>query len=224
MLKDIPYVLLKQNERAYEIMLLCDQHSNTFSDTAKEFGLSVSRIRQIYNGLKIKQKRLYINHISIVLGYDDCTQVEEIYNQAYEFYQSRTYACAYLEIKYREILAEYRKGEPGMPVEFIDNMPPLRDELTAEETEHIIKMREEKKQSFAETADELHITSEKAEEVYDRHYRTKTFELMHFLQDKAKSRQEKDAIWDYCINNSYSSKRRYDMINEKFMKDLKEKR
>ncbi len=205
-------------------MLLCDQHNYTFSDIAKELKLSVPRIRQIYNGLKIKQKRLYINHISIALGYDDCVQVEEIYNQAYEFYQSRTYACAYLEIKYKDILDEYRKGEPGMPARFIENMPPLRCELTDQEIKRIIEMREEKNTSFVNIARELHITHEKAEYTYDMYYHTKVFELMNFLQAKAKSKQEEDAIWDYCINNSYSSKRRYEMINKKFMNDLKEKR
>ena len=36
MLKNIPYSVLKQNGRAYEMMLLRDQHDNTFADIAKE--------------------------------------------------------------------------------------------------------------------------------------------------------------------------------------------
>lgn len=67
-MKDIPYSILKQDERAYEIMLLRDQYGNTFTDIARECEISVARVVQIYNKIKIKQIRLYINHIAVVFG------------------------------------------------------------------------------------------------------------------------------------------------------------
>ena len=70
MLKDVSYSVLKEDERAYKIMLLKDQDGYNFSDIAKEFDLSLARVTQIYRRLKIRQIRLYINHISVALGYD----------------------------------------------------------------------------------------------------------------------------------------------------------
>ena len=52
-MKDMPYSELNQDKRAYEIMLLRDQHGNTFTDIAKEFEISPQRAIQIYNKLKI---------------------------------------------------------------------------------------------------------------------------------------------------------------------------
>ena len=69
LMKDIPYSELKKDKRAYDILMLRDQHNNTFTDMAKEYEISAIRVRQIYIKIKMKQMRLYIRHISIVLGY-----------------------------------------------------------------------------------------------------------------------------------------------------------
>ena len=68
MLKEYPYHLLKQDARSYEIMLLRDQHGNTFADIAKEYQISAASAAQKYYMLKVKQIRLYLNHLSIALG------------------------------------------------------------------------------------------------------------------------------------------------------------
>ena len=83
-MKDMPYSELNQDKRAYEIMLLRDQHGNTFTDIAKEFEISPERAIQIYNKLKIKQIRLYINHIAAVLGYESTLQVKNVFDNAYD--------------------------------------------------------------------------------------------------------------------------------------------
>ena len=73
-MKDIPYSELKEDRRAYDIMLLRDQYNNTFTDIAKEYGISLVRARELYSRIKIKQIRLYIRHISIALGYDNTVE------------------------------------------------------------------------------------------------------------------------------------------------------
>lgn len=40
-------------------MLLRDQYGNTFTDIAKEYEISVTRVREIYNRTKIKQKIIH---------------------------------------------------------------------------------------------------------------------------------------------------------------------
>lgn len=58
MLKDIPYSELKEDRRAYDIMILRDQYNNTFADIAKEYGISLVRARELYSRIKVKQIRL----------------------------------------------------------------------------------------------------------------------------------------------------------------------
>ena len=214
MLKDIPYSELKQGERTYEIMLLRDQNDNTFTDIAKEFEISVARVIQIYNKIKFKQIRLYINHIAVVLGYESTSQVKKVFNNAYECYQDQRYACAYLEKRYKDILIEYRDGEPGMPTQFIKNLPPFKLELSEKTIDRVIKLHEVEKASFVKIAQELRMTQAKAKHTYEMFYHKQVLELTNILQEKAESKEEKAAIWDYYFRRYHSSKKRYDMLTK----------
>ena len=147
-LKDIPYRVLKEDGRAYEIMLLRDQYNNTFTDIAAEFELSVTRVTQIYFQMKVRQIRLYIHHVSIALGYNSTSQIRKVFNEAKECYQDYTYACAYLEKKYKDILTGYRDGEPGMPAQFVKGMPPFKPKLNKKMIARVVEMREAEKASF----------------------------------------------------------------------------
>ena len=177
MLKYVPYDVIKKDEQAYAIMLLRDQNNNTFSDIAKEFKLTASTVTQTYNRLKLKQTMLYINQISVVLEQENNSQIRNIFEQAYECYHDRTYACAYLEIKYKDILSAYRNGEPGMQSQFINNIPPFKLKISKKTIERIVVMREIEKISFKEIAQTMHITSAKAEYLYYEYYRRKVLEI-----------------------------------------------
>ncbi len=118
-MKDIPYHVLKENQRDYEILMLRDQYGNSFSAIAEACGISAIRAGQLYNRMKLRQIRLYSRHISIALGYESTAKIGREYLAAYDFYQGLPYACAYLEKTYRDILEAYRAGEPGMPRPFL---------------------------------------------------------------------------------------------------------
>lgn len=212
-MKDVAYSELKKNERAYEIMLLKDQNGNTFADIAKEFGISVVRARQIYVRQKIKQKNLYINHITSVLGHNDTSQVRKVYEQADNCYQNRTYACAYLEKKYKEILDEYRNGEPGMPKEFIKSIPPLRGELSRKTINRIVEMHEVENATFVDIGKELHITPEKAKHSYGKYYSAKTIDVIAEMESRAKSNEEKMNILRIYSGKHNSPKKLYEMMH-----------
>lgn len=214
MLKDIPYSELNQDERAYEIMLLRDQHDNTFVDIAKEFEISVVRVIQIYNKLKIKQIRLYVNHIAVVLGHESTSQVKNMFDNAYECYQDWIYACAYLEKRYKDILIEYRDGEPGMPSQFIRNMPPFKPKLSKKTIARVIELRDVEKASFVTIAKEMRMTQAKAKRTYEMYYHKQVLALIHALQEKAELKEEKAAIWKYYFRRYHSSKKRYDMLTK----------
>lgn len=211
-LRDIPYSILKQDERVYEIMLLRDQYANTFADIARECEISVARIVQIYNKLKIKQIRLYTNHIAVVLGHSNVSQVRQIYVDAYECYQGWSYACAYLEKIYKDILIKYRGGEPGMPTQFVKSMPPFKPKLSKKTVARVVEMREIEKASFVAIGKELRMTRAKAKHTYDMFYHSQALELIKALQEKAESQEEKNAIWEYYFRGNKTAKNRYDML------------
>lgn len=215
MLKDIPYSALKLDERAYDIMLLRDQYNNTFTDIAKDYEISIERIKQIYDKTKIKQIRLYVNHISFVLGHENTSQIRKVYNAAYEYYQEWSYACAYLEKKYKIILDEYRAGEPGMPMQFVKGMPPFKRKPTSKIVDRVIEMREVEKASFIAIGEELHMTQAKARHTYESFYHKKVLELIEVLQEQAESNEEKRAISDNCFRGYKTSKKRYDELMKK---------
>lgn len=68
MLQDIPYNVLKEDPREYAILLRRDQNGAAWKEIAREFGLSPTRVAQIYRKMKLRQIRLYIRHVSIVQG------------------------------------------------------------------------------------------------------------------------------------------------------------
>ena len=213
MLKDVPYDLLKEDSRMYEIMLLRDQSSSAFGSIAKAVQLSARTVRNTYHKIKFVQSRLYISHISIVLGVDR-SQIEAIYKQAMACYQDEQYACAYLEQKYHDILTAYRKGEPGMPKQFVESMPPFQLELPPEIVARIMEMRDVENASFVKIGKALHMTQQKAKCIYDDHYHARMLELITELEAKADCASEKWEIWEYCFKNNHSPKNCCDMLKK----------
>lgn len=213
-MKEIPYSILTQNTRTYEIMLLCDQHDKTFADIAKERGITTVRVRQVYFKGKVKQIRLYINHISLVLEHEDTSQIRKVFDNAYECYQDWAYACAYLEKKYKDILNEYRAGEPGMSMRFIKSMPPFKPKLSEKTISRIIEMREVENLSYVSIGKELRMTSAKAKHAYEWFYHKQVLILIRDLEKKADSDEEKAAIWKHYFKGYKTSKKRYDALTK----------
>lgn len=135
-----------------------------------------------------------------------------IFNEAYECYQDTAYACAYFEKKYKGILTEYRGGEPGMPIQFLRDMPPFKPQLSRKAISRIVEMRENEGASFVTIGKELHITRAKAKRTYEMFYHKKALAIIEALQEKATSYEEKRAIFDYWFGQYKSSKERYDML------------
>ena len=210
-MNDIAYSVLKEDRRSYEILLLRDHYGNTFADIAREYGISYMRVRELYSRIKIKQIRLYIKHISIVLGHKSTVEVGMDFEAANECYQDYSYACAYLEKKYRDILEEYRRGEPGTSEGFIKNLPPLK-KLSKKTISRIVEMREREKMTFIMIAKKLSITPEKAKDTYYMFYHRQVLDFVEALQSKAESDEEKAAIVHYYFGNNLSAKKRYELM------------
>ena len=151
------------------------------------------------------------------LGYDNTSEVMKVYSRAYNCYWSPIYACAYLEKKYKVIFDEYRNGKPGMPAQFVENLPPLRNkELTQKEVGQVIKMREEENAIFKKIAQELFISILKAKHTYNWYYKIKLLELLENLESKTKTCEEYKNICHTCYGNNLSDKARYDMLIKKY--------
>lgn len=211
-MKDIPYSQLKQNQRAYAIMLLRDQQGQTFREIADTFGISLSMASKTYRNTKVKQIHLYIGHITAVLGLEDDSAVKKVFYDAMDCYHNCSCVCAYLEKNYADILTPYRSGEPGMPADVIQNLPPLKTHLNRKTVARIVAMREDGKASFAEIGQKLHLTPEKAQHTYEMFYHKKVYKLVKALQDKADTPAEKIALWETYLGSNGSAKKCYDML------------
>lgn len=212
MMTDIPYEKLKENKRAYEILLLHDWHGQKFRDIAKEYGLSSSGVQRIYLKIKIRQADLYIHHIAIALGHQDVTQIWNQFFDAMESYQDYFLACAYLEKEYGSLLAEYRGGEPGRRPELIDSLLPLKPKLKKRELARLVAMREEKKMTFRAIGERLRLTPIRARKEYDGFYREKVVKIIDSLQEQAESKEEKRRILDAYSAWNGSAKKYYDRL------------
>lgn len=161
---DIPYSKLKENERDYEIMLLHDQHDNSYTDIAKEFKISISRVAQLYYKTKLKQLRLYARHLAIVHGHNDTSAFQRM--PLYDCYRDYKYISAYWEKEYAEILKEYRAGEPGHSAEFLAELPPSIKEVSDDMIQRVRNLREDENKTFIEIGREMKMTKEKVRDIY----------------------------------------------------------
>jgi len=204
-LKDIPYSILKEDERAYEVMLLRDQYDNAYSDIAKEYDVSVNRIVTLYNRTKIKQLRLYARHLAIVHGHENTAtfRLSEVHDCYWDF----RYVAAYFEKKYDDILTAYRSGEPGMPETLIATLPPFKEKLKAKEVARLIELREVDKKSYPAIGAELKLTTERARREYELVYHRKVRAAI----DKIKEKTGADVSGHY-LELRCGSKKQFEMI------------
>ncbi len=170
MLIDIPYKEIMDNGRKYDVWLLRDIYENTFTDIAKEYSVTVSCIIGDYKKLLLLKLQYYVNHLSIVHGYGDTKYFETIWHDALECYLDRKCVVAYFEKEYSDILTEYRNGEPGMPEQFLQALPPLRTEFSKRTVSSIVRLRDINEMSFAAIGKRLRMTKQQAERLYDCHY------------------------------------------------------
>lgn len=216
MLKDTPYSVLKKNARAYEIMLLREQEECSFADIGRKLHISPKYVRQIYHELKYKQLRLYVKHIAFTLGHESIAQIRVILNQAFDCYQDGAYVSAYFEKIYGYILTEYRAGEPGAPEKLMQTLPPFHHELSRDTVLRVVELHEADGKPYADIAKELNITQAKAKSTYDAYYCELLSELVDFLQDQARTPEERESIRSYVYGGNKSYKTRYELLKEKY--------
>ena len=209
---DIPYSTLQEDKTGYQILLLREQQNQSFTAIASQLGVSPARVRQQYTKMKVRQVRLYLRHIAIVLGHENTAQVRNVFSTAMDCYQNYPYTCGYLDKTYGEILESYRAGEPGTPQEMLEKLLPCPVKLGEEEISCIVTMREEEKASFRAIGREFHITPEKARHTYEMVYHHKVLEYVEGLQQQAKSWEERMEIWRRYLGGSMSAKRRYERL------------
>ena len=180
MLNDIPYKDIVNKGRKYNVWLLRDVHNNTFGDIAKEYGISVAAIVSDYHKILFWKLRYYVNHLSVMYGYKDTTHFGKIQNNARNCYCGEKYIVAYFEKEYADILNEYRGGEPGMPEQILRDLPPLRNRFSKQTISSVIRLRETNGMTYAAIGKRLHMTKEKAQDLYNRYY----YNLYYLLSEK----------------------------------------
>ncbi|MCI8842902.1 MAG: hypothetical protein HFF08_02170 [Oscillospiraceae bacterium] len=177
MLSDIPYKNLLDKGRKYDVWMLRDVYNNTFADIAREYRVSVSTIVSDYEKILFLKTKYYINHLSIVQGYENTAHFRKIWWSAFDCYCGIKYVVTYFEKEYADILKEYRNGEPGMPDEMIQALPPLRSKFNKRVISNIIYLRETEGLTYAAIGKRLRVTKEKANNLYNHYYHDLYFQL-----------------------------------------------
>lgn len=183
MLRDIPYKKIVDTGRRYDVWVLRDVYDNTFADIAREYGVSVATVVSDYYKILSLKMRYYVNHLSIVHGYEDTVQFRKIWGTAHDCYRGMKYVVAYFEKEYADILSEYRNGEPGMPERILRDLPPLRNEFSKQTISSVVRLRETNGMTYAAIGKRLRITKEKAEDLYNHHYHVLYYQLSEKLME-----------------------------------------
>ncbi len=76
MLSEIPYNNIMHNSRKYWV--LRDVYGNTFADIAREYGVSTGTVISDYHKILFLKLSYYVNHLSIVHGYEDTKHFRKI--------------------------------------------------------------------------------------------------------------------------------------------------
>lgn len=228
MLSDIPYKNIMDNGRKYDVWVLRDVYDNTFADIAREYGVSVGTVISNYEKILFLKMKYYVNHLSIVYGYENTVHFREIWRSALDCYCGRNYVVAYFEKEYADILSEYRNGEPSMPERILRTLPPLRNKFSRRTISSIIRLRETEGLTYAAIGKRLRITKEKAEDLYNHHYHVLYYQLSEKIME---------ITGDMDLRDKYrktfrvgSGKKRYDCLIkdypelcENFLKAKKQK-
>lgn len=207
MLSVQPYSSLKQPAKDYEIMLLRDVYENSFCKIAKKSEISLDKVIEIYESMIERKLRLYICHLSLVQGHSDDTFFVNLAQEAYNCYSSRPLAIAYFEKRYKNILREYRAGEPGMSPKILNDLPPLKKKWNKQTISLIVKLKEEEKKNYIQIGKQLKMTRFKAQSLYEDFYHKKCFIFFYYM-DECQHENVFDRYWD----NHWKYKRRFEMI------------
>lgn len=210
MLQDIPYKTLLDKGRKYDVWRLRDLYGNTFADIAREYGVSVVTITHDYNLLLLFKIRYYVNHLSLVYGYQTTAHFSEIWKNALDCYSAMKYVAAYFEKEYADILKEYRQGEPGMPEQLLRELPPLRNKFSKQTVASVIRLKETKGMTFPAIGKRLRMTREKAQDLYSGYYHRLFYQLSGKLIEITGDKNLRDRYQDSFPSGS--SKKSYDRL------------
>jgi len=109
-------------ERQYRIMIMREHHNMTFPEIGRAFGFSRESARQLYAKAKLLQKRLYLHRIGEATGQSDW-DMDMLSRRLRKEFGDNCVINAWLEREYKDILDEYRAGEPKSAYEVDENTP-----------------------------------------------------------------------------------------------------
>lgn len=181
-LQEIPYSTIKETGRKYEIYTLV-VGGYSFREVAQQYGVSSSTIIHHYGTVLLDIMRCYINHLSIVHGYNTSSYFSNLWSDVEQCYCGRQYAIIYFEREYSAILDEYRAGEPGMPATLLKTLPPYRKKFSAQTTSSVVRLRDTNGMTFSAIGKRLRMTCEKAYFLYSHYYHLKFKSLVQKIID-----------------------------------------
>lgn len=169
---------IEANKKNYEVLKMREGKGMLFREIAERLHISVGSARERYQRIKLKQISLYVDYIEEVTG--EPGWPEKI-KKLLTFYYDLVQVAAYLESKYKEILDEFRAGEPSTTVDFLPYREISREQQRCLENQ-IVKAKDTDKKTFNKIGEAFGLTVTKTKVLYQNYYHEKIMEAVKIIQ------------------------------------------
>lgn len=151
--------LMTQYNKHYQIVILRVEQGKTYREISEIFHISTSRAMQKY---RLFLRRISEAYIKYITEKTEDTDFQSHIKDVGNFYFNNLYMIAYLEKTYKDVLYDYRKGEPPI---FTIKVPKFR-KISLSMKKKVKMARDIEKKTFFKIAEELDLTKEKVERLY----------------------------------------------------------
>lgn len=198
---------VEANHMNYQILQMKFEQGKSYKEIARSLNRSIETIKHRYTMFCYSLYRCYYRYLKSI-------EIDIDANDIRNFYESITYAIAFLEKAYDEELSSFRGGKPPLFLKNIKSLPPYR-KLTNRQLKNlekkILEARENQGRTFVDIGKELKITKEKARWIYERYYHEKVIEVANKIEQET----EED-IWEILYDHSYISHKRWELLEKKY--------
>lgn len=151
--------LMTQYDKHYQIVKLRVEQGKTYREISEIYHISNARAVQKY---RLFLRRLSEAYVKYITEKTEDANFQSHIKDVRDFYWNNLYVIAYLEEKYKDILYDYRRGEPPI---FAIKIPKFR-KISSSTKKKIEMAKDIEKKTFIRIAQELDLTKEKVEKIY----------------------------------------------------------
>lgn len=194
---------VEDNSLNYQILEMKFKQGKSYSEIAEILNKSIGNVGQRYRMFSWSLYRCYAAYLKSIGIKVDATDISN-------FYESSSYAVAYLEKTYSESLNLFRGDKSPVFLENVESLPPYRkltDRQLLNLEKKIVKARESQGRTFVDIGKELKMTREKTRWMYNHYYHKKVMLAL----ERIEAYMGKEVLY-FIFNYSNCSRKRWELI------------